>query len=178
MVDSSKMRRILFAVLAVSFFGPQAFAQDASKAPPKPPGRMSTFGNWTVICPPAGDKSGARCVAQLSLIDSKRKMVLVAWRIGYNKDQKLLTDMVTPTEVFITPGVQLAFGKAPPLKLAYVSCGLQGCVSRVLIDSATLEILKKTATVTLSLAATNQKVLQLKLNTTGIGDALKAIGGS
>jgi invasion protein IalB len=178
MFDSSKMRRILFAVLAFSFFGPQVFAQDTKKAAPKPPGKISTFGSWTVICPPVGDKSGARCMAQLSLVDSKRKLVLVGWRIGYNKDNKLLIDMITPTEVFITPGVKLAFGKAPPLKLPYVSCGLQGCISRVLIDGAMLENLKKAKTVTVSLAATNEKVLQLKLNTTGIGDALKAIGGS
>jgi invasion protein IalB len=178
MVDSSKMRRILFAVLAFSFFGPQAFAQDTGKTAKAPSAKVGKFGNWTVICPPAGDKSGARCVAQLSLIDSKRKMVLVAWRIGYGKDNKFMTDIVTPTEVFIAPGVRLEFGKAPPLTLPYVSCGLQGCLSRKMIDSATLQSLKKITSVSLSLAATNGKILQLKLDTAGIDQALKAIGGS
>jgi invasion protein IalB len=47
-----------------------------------------------------------------------------------------------------------------------------------MIDSATLQSLKKITSVSLSLAATNGKILQLKLDTAGIDQALKAIGGS
>jgi invasion protein IalB len=175
MFDSLKFHRVLFACFALTFIAGTGLAQDSSKAPKKQPGKTSKFGNWAVVCPPAGDKSGARCVAQLSLIDSKRKIVLVAWRIGLDKSQKLLTDMVTPTDVLIAPGVSLLVGKGPVVKMPYVSCGLQGCLSRTFVNATMLDNLKNTTAATVVLAANNGKALKLKLDTTGVGDALRVV---
>jgi invasion protein IalB len=175
MFDSFKIIRVAFLALGLVSFVGMSLAQDAVKAAPAVPSKIVKFGNWTVICPPVGDKSGARCVAQFVLADSKRKIILVSWRIGYNKEKLLVIDLVTPTEVFVAPGVQIAIGKSAPLKLPYVSCGLQGCLSRLPIDAAALQKLSASPTATIAVAGTNRKVLQLKLNMTGLAEALKAI---
>jgi invasion protein IalB len=175
MFDSLKLRLVAIIALTLTVFMTQVIAQNAKKPMAAPTGKFVKFGNWTVACPAKGDKSGARCLAQLALVDAKRKTVLVSWRIGYNKESLLVIDLVTPTEVFVAPGVKIELGNGSVLALPYVSCGIQGCLSRLPIDAATLEKLRGAKSATIAVAATNKKVLQLKLNTTGLGDALKAI---
>lgn len=153
-----------------------AWSQNAPATAQPPQGKLSHFGNWIVLCPPDGDKSGVRCAAQFSLVDKKRKVPVIVWRIGYNKKQDLVMDMVTPTEVFIAKGVRLAIGKAPAVILPYVSCGLRGCQSNLSIEPDLLAAMKVSKDAILILAPTNGKILQLKLDVSGLGDALTALG--
>jgi invasion protein IalB len=166
-----------FAFFLLLIFSSFAQAQDAAKAPTAPPSNIKTFGNWTVVCPPADNTSAVRCAAQFTLVDKKRKLAVIVWRIGFNKQQKLGMDLVTPTEVFIAKGVKLAIGKTPAITLPYVSCGLQGCQSATPIDANLLTVLKGANSATLSLAATNGKTLQLKLAINGLNEALAAVVG-
>jgi invasion protein IalB len=177
MSDLSKMRCALSTAALMFLFVVPAFAQDVpakqvigSKAKPK----VTTFGNWSLICPPDGDTSAAHCFGQLSLINQKQKAAVVVWRVGFDKNRKLLTDMITPTEVFVAPGVQLTVGAAT-INLPYVSCGLQGCQSRVLVDAKMLGAMKTAQEGSISLAATNGKKLQLKLKVSGLADILKVL---
>lgn len=133
------------------------------------------FGSWVVSCPTAGDKSGARCFARLTVIDEKRKVVLINWLIGYNKDQQLLMDVLTPTEVDIAYGLNLTLDKSKPLKLPYISCGLKGCISRTLIDQPTFENLRKAKLATISILSTNNKEVKMKIEPVGLPDAMAAI---
>lgn len=153
-----------------------ASAQNAPAAAKPPQGKLSHFGNWIVLCPPEGDASGVRCAAQFSLVDKKRKIPVIVWRIGFNKKQVLLMDMMTPTEVFIAQGVRLAVGKSPAVTLPYVSCGLRGCQSTFSITPELLSAMKVSKDAILILAPTNGKLLQLKLDVSGLGDALTALG--
>jgi invasion protein IalB len=178
MFDSFKILRLAIVLLGLISLAQCGFAQDAKKAKAAAPSKIEKFGNWTVICPPVGDKSGARCVAQFVLADAKRKTMLVSWRIGYNKEQLLVIDLVTPTEVFVGPGVQIIVGAGAPLKLPYVSCGVQGCLSRLPIDAGMMARLRATPTATIAVAGTNRKILQLKLDMTGLSEALTAISKS
>jgi invasion protein IalB len=149
-----------------------AIAQD-SKSAPKP--NVTSYGVWSVLCPPDGDTSGVPCAMQLSMIDKKRKVSVILWRIGFNKKSELLFDLVTPTEVIIKNGVRISFGKAA-VTLPYLSCGLRGCESRVAVSPAIIAAMKSAKQAQLTLAPTNGKLLQLKLDVTGLGKALAAIG--
>lgn len=175
MIDSILLHLRLVSFAICTGLAGSAAAQDNLTAATPPLGKVVKFNNWTVLCPTTTDKSGSKCIAQLALIDSKRKIILVTWRIGYSKDRALLADVVTPSEVFIPPGVRLDYGKNQSVTLAYVSCGLQSCLSRIALSDDLIQKLSKASDVTISLAGTNRKMLQLKINATGLGDALKFI---
>lgn len=166
------MRYLIAVLLCFTFIG-FVQGQDAAKLPQ---GKVTRYGNWIVLCPPDGDTSGIRCAAQFSLIDSKRKMAVVVWRIGFTKRQKLSMDMVSPTEVFITKGVRLAIGKLPAITMPYVSCGLRGCQSNLAVPPELLTAIKGSKVAILILAPTNGKLLQLKLDVSGLDEALTALG--
>ncbi len=171
--------RILCRLLSILFFvslSSLAFADDPAPAVQPPQGKLTHFGNWIVLCPPDGDTSGVRCAAQFSLVDKKRKIPVIVWRIGFNKKQTMVMDMVTPTEVFIAKGVRLAIGKSAAIILPYVSCGLRGCQSNISIPPELLAAMKLSKDAILILAPTNGKILQLKLDVSGLGEALSALG--
>jgi invasion protein IalB len=140
-----------------------------------PNAKVQKFGSWAVSCPEAGSATGARCFARLTVIDDKRKLVLINWLVGYNKEQKLLMDVLTPTEVDIAYGLNLKLDDAKPIKLSYISCGLQGCVSRTLIDDATFAKLKKAKTTTMTILSTDNKQIQMKIQPEGLAQAMAAI---
>jgi invasion protein IalB len=167
----------VFAVLVCLTLLNSAHAQDATKPVPTEKGKLSKFGNWIVLCPPDSDTTGARCAAQFSLIDKKRKLAVIVWRIGFNKQKKLAMDMVTPTEVFITKGVRVAIGKNPAITLPYVSCGLRGCQSSLIVTPELMASIKGATSAILILAPTNGKSLQLKLDITGLNGAVAALLG-
>jgi invasion protein IalB len=150
-----------------------AFAEGA-KSPPKP--KVTAYGNWSVLCPPDGDTSGVPCAMQLSMVDKKRKVAVIVWRVGFNKKQELLFDLVTPTEIMIKSGVRLAIGKSKAVTLPYVSCGLRGCESRLKVSDELIVAMKSAKQAVLTLAPTNGKMLQLKLNIDGLSEAMTAIG--
>ncbi len=171
--------RILCRLLISLFFimlPVLAWSQNAPATAQPPQGKLSHFGNWIVLCPPDGDKSGVRCAAQFSLVDKKRKIPVIVWRIGFNKKQALVMDMVTPTEVFLAKGVRLAIGKAPAITLPYVSCGLRGCQSNFAVTPELITAIKGSKIAILILAPTNGKLLELKLDVSGLDEALAALG--
>jgi invasion protein IalB len=166
-------RLICAAALAGFLATGMAQAETPAKGP-KP--NIQTFGNWSVLCPPVGDTSGVPCATQLSMVDKKRKVAVIVWRIGFNKKKELLFDIVTPIEVMIKEGVRLSFGKSKAIVVPYVSCGLRGCESRTKVNMEVIAAMKSASQVALTLAPTNGKTLQLKLDVKGLSDALAAIG--
>jgi invasion protein IalB len=166
-------RLICAAALAGFLTSGMAEAETPAKAL-KP--NLKTFGNWSVLCPPVGDTSGVPCATQLSMVDKKRKVAVIVWRIGFNKKKELLFDLVTPTEVMIKEGVRLTIGKGKAMVVPYVSCGLRGCESRTKVSGEIIAAMKSASQVAITLAPTNGKTLQLKLDVKGLSAALAAIG--
>jgi invasion protein IalB len=138
-------------------------------------GDVTKYGAWTVTCPKVGDTSGARCFARMDVVDEKRKVVLISWLVGYNKEQKLLMDILTPTEVFIAQGLRLILDKSQPIQMPYISCGLNGCLSRMLLDKPTFALLQKAKFSTMSILGTNNKEVQMKIKSNGLAEAMAAI---
>jgi invasion protein IalB len=166
-------RKVISVLTGLFLASGVATAQEA-KAPPKP--NVKAYGNWSVLCPPDGDTSGVPCAMQLSMVDKKRKVAVIVWRIGFNKKGELLFDLGTPTEVMIKDGVRLSIGKSKPIRLAYVSCGLRGCESRAKVGGELIAAMKTAKQATLTLAPTNGKTLQINLDVSGLGAALAVIG--
>lgn len=163
-----------------------AVAQSETQIPPEPtvektdlakpaPGTVKKFGSWAVTCPAAGDSTGARCYARMDVIDEKRKVAVISWVVGYNKDQKMLMDVLTPTDVLIDFGMKLTIDTSQPIKLPYISCGLNGCLSRTLIDKPTFGLLQKAKFCSLTILGTNGKEVQIKIKSNGISQAMAAI---
>jgi invasion protein IalB len=178
MFDSFTLRRALVFGAVMVWFAGLAQAQNARKTAPVLKGTISQVGNWTVFCPPVDDRSGVRCAARLSLIDKQRKIPVIVWRIGFNKEQKMLMDLVTPTDVTLSKGVRLTVGRSTPVTLPYISCGSQGCLSRIAVEKKLLNSMANAENATLAVTTKNGKAMHMKINAKGLAAALKAIGGT
>ena len=163
-----------FALSTVMLAGGNALAQTAKPAA-KPKPKVTAFGNWRVVCPP--DKtSKVPCFARLTVTDTKRKINLVNWTIGFNKSGKPLMEVVSPVDVVIAPGVQIALTPGKALKLPYLTCGVRGCMSRVEVDKGLLAMLKAANSAKISISATNGKRINFDLKMTGSAKAITALG--
>ena len=134
-----------------------------------------TFGAWIVTCPKE-DKSKLKCAARFTVSDTKRNVVIMNWVLGYNAAGKMLMEILSPSDVYIEPGVVVMIGGKEAAKLPYVTCGTAGCLSRVTMNKAMLASLKGTAEATVILAATTGKNIEFKMGIPGVSDALKALG--
>lgn len=156
----------------VSYTAP-AHAQQAAK----PKAQTKSYGNWQSVCP--ADKSAANtppCFARLAVVDQKRKIPLVTWTVGFNKQKQALMEVVSPVDVYIAPGLEIKLTPGPTIKLNYISCGLKGCKSRKELDKNTLQSLKAAESVAISISATNGKKINFNLKMSGSAKALSDLG--
>ncbi len=147
-------------------------ATEAAKKGNKP----TQFGNWMVACPD-GDAEPGKCSARLAIKDTKRNVTVINWLVGYNKDSKLLMEITTPTDVLIAPGLQLSMQEGKVQRYPYLSCGPDGCLTRISPDAAMLEVLRKTETVKLGIATPAGKTIVFQVKVNGIVDGLNALAG-
>ncbi len=139
--------------------------------------KQTKYGQWTVICPDAPDTEPEKCVARLALIDNKRKVAVVNWLIGYNKDKKLLMEITTPGDVLIASGLRLSLEDGKLQRIPYFSCGPAGCLTRLSPDAALLKRLRKIENVKLGIDGTNGKTIVFTIKMDGIADGLNALAG-
>jgi invasion protein IalB len=60
------------------------------------------FGNWQVGCPKAA-KGKEKCAARMVVSDTKRKVALLTWVFGYNQKGEMLSEILSPMDVYIGP---------------------------------------------------------------------------
>ena len=134
------------------------------------------FGPWVVTCPTNSDANSPRCSSKISMVDPKRKIEIMSWTLGFNKDGKLLMEIVTPSDVLIESGLAYVVDESKSQTLHYYSCGPSGCLTRLPVSAAAASLLKKAKVVKLSIAATNGKIITLTIKLAQTAEALSAIG--
>jgi invasion protein IalB len=164
----------LVAAAAISTFATPLLAQTQDATP-----KSQTFGNWVSVCdrPPEGaSPAGSPCYARLTVRDQKSNATLLTWTVGFNKEGSPLMEVVSPIGVFLEPGVSVAFVPGDTVKLPYVSCGNEGCMSRIEIDKGLLQALKAANKATISVSATNGNRISFGIQMTGSAKAISSLG--
>jgi invasion protein IalB len=133
------------------------------------------FGNWQVGCPKAA-KGKEKCAARMVVSDTKRKVALLTWVFGYNQKGEMLSEILSPMDVYIGPGAVVALDGKAVLQQTYVQCGPSGCLSRAVVTKQFLTGLKASTKASVTIAATSGKNIAFGMGTDGLADALKALG--
>jgi invasion protein IalB len=89
----------------------------------------ANYDGWVVTCVSTNASKGEACSANFRLADKEKKNILMTWLVGFNNKQVMMSELVTPTNVLIAPGVELIIGEAKPIKILYNACGTRGCKS-------------------------------------------------
>lgn len=157
---------------------PAAAAQVAQSQPAAQKPRQTQYGSWTFSCMdvPAGEPE--KCAARLAIRDKTRNVTVVNWLIGHNKDKELLMEITTPVDVLIGPGLQLGIADGAAQGFPYLSCGADGCLTRIRPDARLLEALREAQTVKLTIVTPAGKSLTFAIKVGGIAESLDALARS
>ncbi|MGI9372453.1 MAG: invasion associated locus B family protein [Hyphomicrobiales bacterium] len=114
------------------------------------------------------------CSARLQFVNKEQRKPILAWFIGFNRDKVLMTELVTPTDVFIAPGVQVVLDedKDNPIKLYYSACSVRGCQSSIPMTKEVRARLVKAKKVSVAIAAINGKTFNFNIEFAGFDKAL------
>ena len=134
-----------------------------------------TYNGWVVRCVTKDAKAKEKCTARFTVINKKSKKTLLLWLVGYNKKNVLMTELLTPNNVLIEPGVELLIDKKLPVKTLYHSCGPRGCWSRLVMSKKLRARLAKAKTVSVKVATRNGKIINFNIGFKGFAKALKDI---
>ena len=168
--------RSLFPLaLLTGIYSSSVLSSNAQETDPAAPTQQK-LGAWVVTCPAKNDKSGVRCAAKVNLVDQKRNVEVMSWTLGFNKDGKLLMEVLTPSEILIEPGLVYALDALKPSTIRYYSCGIAGCLTRQPLNAASVGLLSKAKTAKFTIASTGGKTITLSINLAQTADAIKAIG--
>jgi invasion protein IalB len=138
-------------------------------------GKQTEYGLWVYSCAAGQAGEPEKCAARLALRDTKRNVTVVNWLIGHNKDGELLMEITTPVDVLIQPGLQFGIGDGAAQSFPYLSCGADGCVTRIRPDAQLLKDLHQAETVKLTIVTPTGKSLVISLKVTGIAESLDAL---
>ena len=133
----------------------------------------ATYGGWVVSCVTNESTKDKNCSARLQMVNKERKPIL-AWFIGFNRNRVLMSELVTPTDVFIAPGVQVTLDddKDNPIKLLYSACSVRGCQSSIPMTKQLRDRLVKAKKVNVAVAAINGKTFNFPVQFAGFDKAL------
>ena len=148
--------------------------QEATQPPPKRTTTTATYGGWIVNCVKTEKIAKEICTAKLQMINKEKRTPILAWVLGFNKDRVLMTELITPTDVFIGPGVNVILDEdtKKPVKLHYQACSVRGCQSSLPMTRKLRKRLAKAKKVSVSIAAINGKTFNFNLPFSGFDKAL------
>lgn len=188
MANFIKMLRNSLSIMAVAACAAPAFAAGAPSAnaeiivaQAETEGAKTTttttkYGGWTVVCSEGGEPARKACGASYRVVDKKSNSSILVWRIGHNKEGQLLTELVTPTEIRIEPGVSITLDDGKPIRAAYVECTGKSCKARADVSPNIARQLKAAKSVKVDITRLDGQVIQFSMEVPGIDQALADLG--
>ncbi len=136
----------------------------------------TTYGGWTVTCRQVVDsKAGPQCAAQLRVVEPNTKTIVVFWQIANSGKDALSSVIQTPTGVQIKPGIELAVGKAAPVKIDFDTCSPRNCEAVSQISAAMADQIRKAIDVTFTVTAKDGRQIHFKAPLDGSMKALDTL---
>jgi len=139
-----------------------------------PPGRtatVSTYGAWTLSCPPyTNDK--ASCTMTMPITEKASGVTFASMIMGRAPDGLKLA-VTLPLNVYIAPGMALGIGSDAIRPYRYDTCTLQGCVTAISLDDKMLASLRgaKTAKVEFAMPNKDNKPYSVTFSIDGFDNA-------
>lgn len=155
----------------------QAAAQENKPAmPTSTTTTTTTHGGWTVTCNESGTPPVKVCSASFRVFNKQNNQNLLVWVFGRNRENKLLAEFMTLTDVQIEPGVVLTLDGGTPIKAGYVECTTRGCKARVELTPNLVRQMKAAKKARLDMTRLDGQVIQFSMDIPGIDQALAALG--
>ena len=133
---------------------------------------QKSFGGWQVDCnQPDGGKE--TCALQYSLVSKKDNRPIFSWAVMKgDKEGDVNKALVrTPTGVLLSEGVNIGFEGADPVKIAYFTCGPQGCLAKFDFTDQWSKALSGNQKVVVNLKAANEKPVKFEIDLKQFSDA-------
>jgi len=108
-------------------------------------------GDWKLRCQKdAPDK----CIGIVNVANKNKQLVMV-WMVGLARTGGLGMTIETPTGVTLAPGLDFTLDANAVHHMSFGACGPNACQARMLLDSATLDEMRKAAKASVSFALAN-----------------------
>lgn len=136
----------------------------------------TTHGGWTVSCNTSGTPPVKVCSASYRVFNKQNNQNLLVWVFGRNRENKLLAEFMTLTDVQIEPGVVLTLDGGTPIKAGYVECTTRGCKARLEMTPNLVRQMKAAKKARLDMTRLDGQVIQFSMDIPGIDLALGELG--
>jgi invasion protein IalB len=131
-----------------------------------------SYNGWVVTCVKQEKSAPETCSAIFKVIDKKKNATIMSWLVGFNKKKVLLSEIITPTDVLIAPGVELIIDGGKPMKKLYTACGVRGCKTNFPLTKKLRSSLAKAKKVSISISTLKNRKISFNLGFQGFGKAL------
>ena len=164
------LKRVL--MLALLGFGQTAFAAEEGEA-----AAQQTFGDWAQRCEKSADNKES-CFIFQSVTRKETSQLILNVRIGYGQktgDQPLMI-LTVPTGVLLPAGAAFMMEGIEPVKLKYLTCTAQACVTMAQpLPAETVDGMKKKVEASVRIADPNQQVVGMPVSLKGFTKALASL---
>ena len=149
MATRKTLRFIMAAAVAALPLGVAGAALAQSADGERTPGEAyvaDVFSDWEVRCvTPAEDGQPEQCEMFQILLDEQDNAVAV-FRVSIplvlNENQVAAAVIVTPLETLLAPGIRIRIDEADPVTVPFTLCDTAGCLARVPLDEASLDVFR------------------------------------
>lgn len=131
-----------------------------------------SYNGWVVTCVRQDKSTSETCSAIFKIIDKKKNATIMSWLVGFNKKKVLMSEIVTPTDVVIAPGVELIIDGGAPIKKPYTACGVRGCKTNFPLSKKLRARLAKAKKVSVTISTLNSRKISFNLGFQGFGKVL------
>lgn len=152
---------------------PQPAPPQAQPGPKVSRTEILNFDNWSVTCNEfASGPVKKACSAQIRVMQSNTKQVLLLWNVALNDQRKPVALLQTPTGVLVQPGIEIKLGDKAARKLPYESCEPARCVAADLMDDAFVRDLAAAKSAEIVFYAANRNGIKINVPVAGFAQAL------
>ena len=130
----------------------------------------ANYDGWIVTCVKDG-KAREVCSANFRLINKEKKNLLMSWLVGFNSKKVMMSELVTPTDVMIAPGVEVIVDEGKPIKILYAACGSRGCKSNFAMTKKIQKSLSNGKKVSVKIVALDGRAISFNLEFQGFKKA-------
>jgi invasion protein IalB len=152
---------------------PNPATQAPSAAPAAPVKETKqTIGDWVVAC---AQKEGAAksCALSQTLMQTQTRKLLASLSIGRDAAGKVMANLTAPLGFAINKGGTLTIG-TNPLKIEFITCLANGCLSIFEISGPLLSQLQAASKLQLTLESLQQKPVNIEFSMNGFPKAFAA----
>jgi invasion protein IalB len=146
---------------------PQTTADDAAQQRIE----IVTADNWTITCRhPTTASAKKSCSAVLQITQEAQggaRTAVFSWLVGMDPGQKLTSIFMTPTGVAVQRGVDVQISKTVTRKGAFSICEPQHCEAVLALDAATIQAIKSTDQVTVTVTGSRGQQVNFTIYTKG-----------